>query len=84
VSYFPYTLRERERERERIVTTDFKTVMNENFPFTVDCICFSGYILDANNYKGKCQLFMIQNNSCGHCFNTATLTINIDVYVQQK
>jgi hypothetical protein len=38
-----------ERGRERIVSYDFKTVISEEFRFTVDCICFSGYILDANN-----------------------------------
>jgi hypothetical protein len=79
------SLTDRERERERAICDLWlQDCYERRLSFHRNCICFSGCILVASNWKGKCQLFMIQRNSCRYCCNTATHTINIVVYVPQK
>jgi hypothetical protein len=62
------------------MTGNSDNVITDNFLFTF----LSGNILDANNKKGNCQLFMSKSNRSRYPCKTATHISTITAYVTER
>jgi hypothetical protein len=64
---------------------DFLYNSNSNiFTFNIDSFFLSEIILDANNKRANCQLFMSQSNRSRNSWNTETHIATITAYVTER